>query len=120
MVAGGVTYDLARDSRAGSSASAWIGAGIVAENNSVCRCARELRDDPAHVGDEAEVEHVVGLVEHEHLDASKLREPLAHQVDEAARAGDEHVDAARAAPRPAASWPTPPWTSATESSRPAP
>ena len=46
-----------------------ISRGMVAEKNSVWRLRRQLGDDPADVVDEAHVEHAVGFVEHEHLDA---------------------------------------------------
>ena len=43
--------------------------------------------------EEAEVAHVVGLVEHRHLDAVEVDETLADEVLEAAGAGDQQVDA---------------------------
>ena len=39
--------------------------GMVAENSIVCRLAGSMLDDLLDVGQEAEVEHLVGLVEHE-------------------------------------------------------
>jgi hypothetical protein len=41
---------------------------MVAEKNRVWRLLRQHPHDPAHVGQEAHVEHAVGLVEHEDLD----------------------------------------------------
>ena len=57
------------------------------------RLSRDGRpiDDPAHVGQEAHVEHAVGLVEHEHLDLAQARVPLVDEVDEAAGRGHEDV-----------------------------
>ena len=45
--------------------------------------------------DEAEVHHLVGLVEDEDLDLAQGQRALLDQVDQAAGGGDEHVDAAR-------------------------
>ena len=45
--------------------------------------------------DEAEVEHLVGLVEDEDLDRREVDAALLDQVEQAARRGDEDVDAAR-------------------------
>ena len=45
--------------------------GMVAEKNSVWRSFGSLRDDLPDVVDEAHVEHAVGFVEHEHLDAGR-------------------------------------------------
>ena len=56
----------------------------------------EVRDDAADRLDEAQVQHLVGLVEHEDLGAARattLRSP--DVVEQAARRGDQHVDAAR-------------------------
>ena len=52
------------------------------------------RDDLSDVAHEAHVEHPVGLVEDEELDRLEPRAPLAHEVEQAARRGDENVDAA--------------------------
>ena len=49
-------------------ARATIGPGIVAENSMVWRVGRGLREELLDVGQEAEVEHLVGLVEHHLLD----------------------------------------------------
>jgi hypothetical protein len=43
---------------------------------------------------EADVEHAVGFVEHEHFDVPEVEEALLEEVFEAARGGDEDVDAA--------------------------
>jgi hypothetical protein len=46
-----------------------------------------------HVGQEAHVEHAVGLVEHEELHAIELHRALAHVIEEPAGRGGEDVDA---------------------------
>ena len=56
--------------------------------------AGRLLHDPAHAGEEAEVGHVVGLVEDRDLDAVEDDVALLHEVLEAAGAGDDDVDAA--------------------------
>ena len=45
--------------------SATISPGMVAENSIVCRSAGDQLEDPLDVGQEAQVEHAVGLVEHQ-------------------------------------------------------
>ncbi len=50
-------------------------------------------EDARHAGQEAEVGHVVGLVQHGDLDRVEAHVPLAHVVLEASGAGDDHVDA---------------------------
>ena len=57
--------------------------------------------DEAQVGDEPHVEHAVGLVDHQHLDACRRPDVLLEVVDEPARRADEQVAAARAGPRAA-------------------
>ena len=54
---------------------------------------RGAAEDPAYGGQEAEVGHVVGLVEHGDLDVVEGAVSLADQVLEPARAGDDDVDA---------------------------
>ena len=56
---------------------------------------RQLGDDRADVVDEAHVEHAVGFVEHEDLDAIEMDRAVSHQIEKPAGRGDEHVDAAR-------------------------
>ena len=55
--------------------------------------ARSLLEDAAHGREEAEVGHVVGLVEHGHLDGAEVDVALLDQVLETTRAGDDDVDA---------------------------
>ena len=45
--------------------------------------------------DEAEVEHLVGLVEDEDLDVAQAQRPAVDEVEEPAGRGDEDVDAGR-------------------------
>ncbi len=55
---------------------------------------RRLGGDALDVVDEAHVEHAVGLVEHEHLELREVDAAALEVVDQAARRGDENVDAA--------------------------
>ena len=55
-----------------------------------------LGQPPQHVTDvldEAEIEHAVGLVEDEHLNAAQPEHALLVEIDEAARRADQDVDA---------------------------
>ena len=54
---------------------------------------RRGRDDPPQRHDEAHVEHLVGFVENQDLDAAQIDVALLHQVLEPARRGDQDVDA---------------------------
>ncbi len=47
-----------------------------------------------HVGDEAHVEHAVGFVEDQRLDLAEVDALLLDVVEQAARRGDQHLDAA--------------------------
>ena len=47
--------------------------GMVAENSIVCRLAGSMRDDLLDVGQEAQVEHLVGLVEDERAHLPRFR-----------------------------------------------
>ena len=67
-------------------ASVMIGSGIVAENSIDCRLLGDLAQDALDVGQEAEVEHLVGLVEHQHGDAAQLQVALLGEVEQPARA----------------------------------
>ena len=55
----------------------------------------DLRDDAPDRLDEAHVEHLVGLVEHQGLDAFERHVATVQVVEQAAGRGDQHVDAAR-------------------------
>ena len=54
---------------------------------------RQAPHDVADVGDEAEVEHAVRLVEHQHLDRGEVEHALLVEVDQAARRADQDVHA---------------------------
>ncbi len=70
----------------------------VAENIRFWRRFGQQLDDPLDVGQEAHVEHPVGLVEDEDLDLAEVGDLLADEVEQAARRGDEDLDARRAGP----------------------
>ena len=57
----------------------------------------QCTDDAADARPEAHVEHAVGLVEHEHAHLREVDGAALHEVDEAARRGDEHVASLREA-----------------------
>ena len=77
-----------------ASARRRISGGMVAEKNSVCRACGSRRDDALDIGDEAHVEHAVGLVDDEDLDVGEQDLAALEQVEQAAGRGDQHVDAA--------------------------
>ncbi len=52
----------------------------------------QLLQDGAHRGQEAHVEHAVGLIQHQHLHAAELGVTLFDVVEQAARAGDDDFD----------------------------
>ena len=54
---------------------------------------RQPAQDEADVGDEAQIEHAVGLIEHQHLHVSQVEHVLLEVVDEPAGRADQHVDA---------------------------
>ena len=61
-----------------------------------------LRQAPQHVAnvlDEAEIEHAVRFVEHEHLNAAQAEHALLVEIDEASRRADQNVDAAASTSR---------------------
>ena len=53
-----------------------------------------LGDQPLDVGQEAQVEHLVGLVEDQHLDVREVEGAAVHQVEQPAGGADDDVDAA--------------------------
>ena len=55
---------------------------------------RQQLADALDVGDEAHVEHAVGLVDDEDLDAGQQDLAAPEVIEQAARRGDQHVDAA--------------------------
>ena len=112
VVATGVTATLA-GSRRKASASDEIVFGMVAEKNRVWRSFGSMRHDALQRMDEAEIEHLVGLVEDEDLDIPQAQRPAVDEVEEAAGRGDEDVDAAASA-RSCLPMVTPPNTTAVE------
>ena len=66
---------------------------MVAENSIVCRVSGVLREQPLDVGQEAEVEHLVGLVEHERVHVGEVEGPAVGQVEQPAGRADDDVDA---------------------------
>ena len=55
--------------------------------------AGSIRHDPLDVGQEAEVEHLVGLVEHERADPAEGEVALLGEVEQPAGGADDDVDA---------------------------
>ena len=51
-------------------------------------------DDALDVGDEAHVEHAVGFVDHQDLDAGEHQLAALEVIEQAAGRGDQHIDAA--------------------------
>ena len=91
----GVTATLT-GSRSSSSASLPISRGMVAEKNRFWRLCGKVRDDAADRRQEAQVEHLVGLVEHEDLACPRATMLRSRKVvEQPAGRGDQHVDAAR-------------------------
>jgi hypothetical protein len=64
----------------------------VAENSIDWRL-RQAAQDVADIRDEAEIEHAVGLIEHQDLYMLEVEDVLFVVVDQPARRADEHVDA---------------------------
>ena len=61
----------------------------------VLAARHQMGDDLADRAHEAEVQHLVGLVEHEDLRAGDVGGTAVEMVDQAAGRGDEHIEAAR-------------------------
>ena len=55
---------------------------------------RGLRDQPLDVGQEAHVEHLVGLVQNQHPDRGQVERAPGDQVEQASGGADDHIDAA--------------------------
>ena len=66
---------------------------MVAENRQFWRGIGKCRHDAADVLDEAEVEHAIGLIQHEALDAAEVEFTGLHQVADAAWRADHDVGA---------------------------
>ena len=56
---------------------------------------RQHRENAADITDESHVEHAIGFVEHEHLDAREIHGTLARMIQKPAWCGDDDVDATR-------------------------
>ncbi|MGC4106954.1 MAG: hypothetical protein QM753_11490 [Thermomicrobiales bacterium] len=54
-------------------------------------CLGQARDDAGDVAGKPHVEHAVGLVEHQHLDLREVAMSLAHQIQQPARRGHQHI-----------------------------
>ncbi len=52
---------------------------------------RDLTQDALDIGQKAQVEHLVGLVEHQHRQAAQLQVTLLAQVEQPARGAHDHV-----------------------------
>jgi hypothetical protein len=79
-------------SRSSLPASARIGSEKVAENSRVWRLWQQ-RQQLVDVARKAEVEHAVGLVQHQGLHLVEAHRVLALQVEQAAGRGHQQVDA---------------------------
>ena len=74
-----------------------ISAGMVAENSMFWRCLGRRARCACIVGQEAAVEHAIGLVEHQDLERVERHVVLLQQVHKPARCGDEYVTPLRSA-----------------------
>ena len=72
-----------------------ISGGMVAVKNSVWRVNGTSLQMRSMSGNEAHVEHAVGFVDDEQLDAGEQEPAALEMVEQAAGRGDQHVDAAR-------------------------
>ena len=55
--------------------------------------SRQQREDAFDIGHEAHVEHAIGLIKHQNLDARQIDRFLLHVVEQTARGGNEDFDA---------------------------
>ena len=92
-VAWGVTSTRIGSIRSSSERRA-ISFGMVAENSSDWRSFGIVAMIFLTSPDKAHVEHAVGLVEDKILDRAELELALVHEVEQAARRGDDDIDAA--------------------------
>jgi hypothetical protein len=53
---------------------------------------RRERQQSLHVGEETQVEHLVGLVEHQRVDVREVQRLAVGEVDEATRRAHDHID----------------------------
>ncbi len=77
-----------------SCASLRISVGMVAEKSRVCRFGGRCSENAPDVGEKAHVEHLVGLVEHQHLQPAEVDGPLPDMVEEPPGTGDDDLGAA--------------------------
>ena len=77
--AGGEIFDLRREGRG---------------EQQVLARFRQHREHAADVPNEAHVEHAIRFVEHQHFDLRQVDSTLLHVIEQAARGGDEDIDAA--------------------------
>src|SRR6185369_12941127 len=49
-------------------------------------------ENPPYIRQEAHVEHLVGLIKHQHLDVTEIDGPLGKMVEQPTRAGDDDLD----------------------------
>ena len=89
-------------------ARATIAAGMVAENSIVWRVSGVMLSRRSTSGRKPEVEHLVGLVEHERVDVGEVEGLAVGQVDQATGRADDDVDARLRACRAGCRSPTPP------------
>jgi hypothetical protein len=73
-----------------------IALGIVAEKNSVWRCLdRDEGDDPLERVDEAEIEHLVGLVQNQDFKLAQRQGALIDEIEQPPRRCNQDIEAAR-------------------------
>ena len=69
--------------------------GMVAEKNRFCRLRGRFAHDAADRPDEAEIEHLVDLVENEEFDGVQIADARVEMIDQAPRRRHQHVEPAR-------------------------
>ena len=92
-LAGARSISMRTGSRRWRLAMASMRGGRVAENSTVWRSVGRGAEDRLDVLGEAHVEHLVGLVEHDHADAVELQRAAVDVVDRPAGRGDDDVHA---------------------------
>ena len=83
-------------------ASVMIGSGMVAENSIACRVVGDLPQNALDVGQEAQVEHLVGLVEYQHRQVRRAAGGLLGEVEQEADSGYHGIDRNSTSSQPAA------------------
>ena len=63
------------------------------EQQALPLCGQQF-DDTCDIGDKAHVKHAVGFVKDQRLYLAKIQAFLLDQIEQAARGGDKHFDAA--------------------------